>query len=51
MRLTARIVAMTTAAVVIGGGITAWAVTDTGSGVPSKGGSTAALARGAPAVR
>ena len=53
MRLTGRIVALTTAAVVIGGGITAWAVTDTGSGARSAGGSTAALARGsaAPAPR
>ena len=49
MRLTARIVAMTTAAVVIGGGITAWAVTDTGSGAASKGGSTTAVARGSSA--
>jgi serine-type D-Ala-D-Ala carboxypeptidase (penicillin-binding protein 5/6) len=53
MRLTGRIVALTTAAVIIGGGITAWAVTDTGSGARSAGGSTAALARGsaAPAPR
>ena len=53
MRLTGRIVALTTAAVVIGGGITAWVVTDTGSGARSAGRSTAALARGsaAPAPR
>jgi D-alanyl-D-alanine carboxypeptidase (penicillin-binding protein 5/6) len=53
MRLTGRIVAVIAAAAVIGGGITAWAVTDTGSGARSAGGSTAALARGsvAPAAR
>src|SRR3984885_2894979 len=45
MRLTARVVAVTAAAVVIGGGITAWTVTDTGSGARPAGGSTAALAR------
>jgi serine-type D-Ala-D-Ala carboxypeptidase (penicillin-binding protein 5/6) len=53
MRLTGRIVAVIAAAAVIGGGITAWAVTDTGSAARSAGGSTAALARGsvAPAAR
>jgi D-alanyl-D-alanine carboxypeptidase (penicillin-binding protein 5/6) len=49
MRLTARIVAVTAAVAVIGGGITAWAVTDTGSGARPAGGSTAALARGSSA--
>jgi serine-type D-Ala-D-Ala carboxypeptidase (penicillin-binding protein 5/6) len=49
MRLTARVVAVTAAAVVIGGGITAWVVTDTGSGARSAGPSTAALAHGSPA--
>ena len=48
MRLTARIVAVTTAVAVIGGGITAWAVTDTGSGARPPGGSTAALRPGSP---
>jgi D-alanyl-D-alanine carboxypeptidase (penicillin-binding protein 5/6) len=47
-RLTARIVAVTAAVAVIGGGITAWAVTDTGSGARAPGGSTAALAPGSP---
>jgi serine-type D-Ala-D-Ala carboxypeptidase (penicillin-binding protein 5/6) len=46
MRLTGRIVAVTAAAAVIGGGITAWSVTDTGSGARSAGGSSAALVRG-----
>ena len=49
MRLTARVVAVTAAAAVIGGGITAWVVTDTGSSARSAGGSTAALAHGSPA--
>src|ERR1700722_16660916 len=48
MRLTARIVAVTAALAVTGGGITAWAVTDTGSGARARGGSTAALAPGSP---
>src|SRR5579859_6145428 len=55
MRLTRRIVAVTAAVAVIGGGITVWAVTDTGSGARPPGGSTAALARGSspstPAAR
>jgi D-alanyl-D-alanine carboxypeptidase len=46
MRLTGRIVAVTAAAAVIGGGITAWSVTDTGSGARSSPGSSAALVRG-----
>jgi D-alanyl-D-alanine carboxypeptidase (penicillin-binding protein 5/6) len=49
MRLTARIVAVTAAAAVIGGGITAWVVTDTGSGARSVSRPAAALARGSPA--
>jgi D-alanyl-D-alanine carboxypeptidase (penicillin-binding protein 5/6) len=49
MRLTARVVAVIAAAAVIGGGITAWVVTDTGSGARSVGGSTAALTHGSPA--
>jgi serine-type D-Ala-D-Ala carboxypeptidase (penicillin-binding protein 5/6) len=49
MRLTRRIVAVTAAVAVIGGGITAWAVTGTGSGARPPGGSTAALARGSSA--
>jgi D-alanyl-D-alanine carboxypeptidase (penicillin-binding protein 5/6) len=48
MRLTARIVAVTAAVAVMGGGITAWAVTDTGPGPRSAGGSTAALAQSSP---
>jgi serine-type D-Ala-D-Ala carboxypeptidase (penicillin-binding protein 5/6) len=48
MRLTARIVAVTAIVVVIGGGLTAWAVTDTGSGARSADGSTAALAQDSP---
>ncbi len=47
MRLTARVVAVIAAAAVIGGGITAWVVTDHADRVPrSVGGSTAALAHG-----
>ena len=51
MRLTARIVAVTAAAAVIGGGITAWAATDTGSGTRSASGHVAAGPRRSPAAR
>ena len=51
MRLTARIVAVTAAAAVIGGGITAWAATDTGSGTRSASGHVAAAPRRSPAAR
>ena len=51
MRLTARIVAVTAAAAVIGGGITAWAATDTGSGTRSASGHVAAVPRRSPAAR
>ena len=48
MRLTTRIVAVTAAVVVIGAGITGWALTDNGSGARSPGGNTEALAHGSP---
>ena len=51
MRLTARIVAVTAAAAVIGGGITAWAATDTGSGTRPASGHVAAVPRRSPAAR
>jgi serine-type D-Ala-D-Ala carboxypeptidase (penicillin-binding protein 5/6) len=44
MRLTARIVAVTAAAVVIGGGIAAWAATGTGPGARSASGHAAEIA-------
>jgi D-alanyl-D-alanine carboxypeptidase (penicillin-binding protein 5/6) len=53
MRLTTRIVAVTAAAAVIGGGIAAWATTDTGPGPRSASAHAAAVARAsrAPAAR
>ncbi len=51
MRLTARIVAVTAAAAVIGGGITAWAATDTGSGTRPASGHVAAVPHRSPAAR
>ena len=46
MRLTVRIVAVTAAAAVIGGGIAAWAATDTGPGARAGSDHPAAIARG-----
>ena len=51
MRLTARIVAVTAAVAVIGGGVGAWAATDGGPGARSASEHLSAVARGSPTPR